>query len=245
MAEIQPYLQTKTVDSLLRFGGFPEPLIKGEERFSKIWRAERTQRVIHQDLRDLTNLKDYIELELLADALPPRVGSLLSVNSLAEDLDKSPHTISRWLEVLSSVYTCFIIKPYGPPKIKAMKKQGKLYLWDWSAIEDMGARFENMVASHLLKHCHFIEDTEGDQMELRFVRDSLGREIDFVVLRNRKPAFAVECKSGERGASKSLKYFKERTKIPELFQVHLGTKSFLQDGIAVLPFAEFCMNKGI
>jgi uncharacterized protein len=35
-------------------------------------------------------------------------------------------------------------------------------------------------------------------MELRYLRDTDKREVDFVVLRDRRPLFAVECKSGEK-----------------------------------------------
>ena len=109
------------------------------------------------------------------------IGSLLSRTSLAEDLEKSPHTIESWLVLLENIYSCYRIAPYGPPKVKAIKKQQKLYLWDWSVIENSGPRFENFVASHLLKWCHFMEDTQGFKMELRYLRDVEGREIDFVV----------------------------------------------------------------
>ncbi|MCB0371266.1 MAG: DUF4143 domain-containing protein, partial [Bdellovibrionales bacterium] len=235
--------QKSTLENLLKFGGFPEPFLKQKESFSKIWRRERIARVINEDLRDLTYLKDYNQLELLADLFPERVGSLLSIKSLAEDLEKSPHTISHWIEILSTVYHCFLISPYGPPKIKAIKKQQKLYLWDWSAIENIGPRFENLVAGHLLKYCHFIEDTEGDSMEVRFLRDDQGHEIDFVVLKNKKPIWAIECKTGEKKLSSSIEYFKKRTKIPEFYQVHLGSKSYNQDGTLVLPFTEFCKLK--
>jgi predicted AAA+ superfamily ATPase len=97
------------------------------------------------------------------------------------------------------------------------------------------------VASHLLKYCHFKEDTEGDRYELRFLRDQLGHEVDFVVLKNKIPQFAVECKTGEKQISKSLNYFKSRTKIPKFFQVHRGTKSYQSEGISVIPFTEFCL----
>ncbi len=153
-------------NSLLKYVGFPGPLFEQDENFSKIWKRERKSRVIQQYLRDLTNLKDYSDLELLADALPERVGSLLSLNSIGEDLDKSPHTIARWLEILESVYYCYTILPFGGSKIKATKKSRKLYLWDWSEIEDPGVRFENYVASHLIKWCHYKEDTQGDKVEL-------------------------------------------------------------------------------
>ena len=130
-------------------------------------------------------------------------------------------------------------------KIKAIKKQQKLYLWDWSSVEDKGPRFENFVASHLLKYCHFVEDTEGDQMELRFLRDQFGHEIDFVILKKKKPLFAVECKAGEKNLSKSVEYYKARTSIPKFYQVHLGKTSFVKDGVSVLPFEVFCKEVGL
>ena len=86
-----------------------------------------------------------------------------------------------------------------------MKKERKLYLWDWADVEDQGPRFENMVASHLLKYCHWIEDTDGRRMELRYLRDTDRREVDFVVIRDRKPLFAVECKSGERAVAPAIR----------------------------------------
>jgi hypothetical protein len=57
-----------------------------------------------------------------------------------------------------------------------VKKERKLYLWDWSVCADEAARFENLVAANLLKYCHHLEDTAGEMMELRFLRDSAGRE---------------------------------------------------------------------
>ncbi|MCB0368966.1 MAG: hypothetical protein KDD45_05800, partial [Bdellovibrionales bacterium] len=99
----------------------------------------------------------------------------------------------------------------------------------------------NFVANHLLKYCHFIEDTQGDVMELRFIRDITGREIDFVVLKNKKPLYAVECKKGEKQVSKNILYFSERLDIPKFYQVHQGNKAYsYSDKISVLPFAEFC-----
>jgi predicted AAA+ superfamily ATPase len=130
------------------------------------------------------------------------------------------------------------------PHLRAVKKERKLYLWDWSLCQDEAARFENLVASHLLKYCHFQEDTEGDDMSLRFLRDSIGREIDFVVLRNGKPEFAVECKSGGRSLSKNISYFAQRTAIPRFYQVHRhsdGEDSERADAKArVLPFLRLC-----
>jgi predicted AAA+ superfamily ATPase len=232
--------QPVTLEELLEFGGFPEPFLQKDPSFLKIWRRERVARVITQDLRDLTNLKDYSDLEILADILPSKVGSLLSYNSIGEDLEKSPHTIKNWVQILGSVYHCYTVAPYGPQRIKALKKQQKLYLWDWSVVPNEGAKFENLVASQLLKYCHYVEDTQGDAMELRFLKDEFGREIDFVVLQNRKPLFAVEVQSGEKDISSSLRYFSERISVPAYFQVHRGQANFKIGKIEVIPFADFC-----
>lgn len=125
-------------------------------------------------------------------------------------------------------------------KNKGGEKTPKLYLWDWAEIEEAGPRFENFVAGHLLKYCHFLEDTQGDKMELRFIKDIYGREVDFVVIKNKKPLFAVECKTGEKNFSPHLSYFRERSPIPQFYQVHLGTKDYQNGNCRVLPFETFC-----
>lgn len=229
------------VQSLLKFGGFPDPCLSQSEKELKLWQRERLYRVVNDDIADLENLKEYSTIETLAENLPERIGSPLSLQALAEDLGVSQKTIAHWMEILEKVYYCYRIPPFGSPKIRAVKKERKTYLWDWSVVENDGVRFENMVASHLLKYCHFLEDTEGDAMELRFVRDHDKREIDFVVLKNKKPLFAVECKTGDRQLSSAIRYFKERTNIPYFYQVHLGTKDYLAEKtVRVLPFLKFC-----
>ncbi len=235
------------LQTLLRFGGFPEPLFASSEKTHKRWQRERNHRIIHEDLRDLENVKEISLIDLLLEALPDRVGSVLSIRSLSEDLQVSHASVDRWITILSNLYLVFRIPPYGSPNIRAVKKEQKLYFWDWSQIEKKGSRFENMVASHLLKYCHFVEDTEGDAMELRFIRDTDKREIDFVVLKNRKPLFAVECKTGESNLSPAIQYFKERTPIPEFYQVHAGEKDFGHEEKQgrVLPFTTFCKEIGI
>ena len=237
--------QPSAVEGLLRFGGFPEPFFRGSDRHWRRWHRERLDRVVRDDVRDLERVREISLIELLIEALPSRVGSPLSVKSLREDLEVAHDTAERWIGILENLYVCFRIAPFGAPRIRAVKKERKLYLWDWSAVPEAGPRFENLVASHLLKLCHFREDTDGHRMELRFIRDTDTREVDFVVLQNRKPLFAVEVKSGERAVGPAVRYFKQRTGIPRWYQVHLGTKDAAVDGVRILPFATFCREVGI
>lgn len=230
------------LQTLLKFGGFPEPLYRQNETEWRLWQKDRIERVIHDDLRDLESVKEISLIDELGNALPARAGSILSLKSLAEELQVSHGSVDRWLTILERLYYCFRIPPFGAPRIRAVKKEQKLFLWDWSTCESSGARLENLVACQLLKYCHFHEDTAGHKMELRYLRDIDKREVDFVVLKAGKPQFAVECKSGERSVAPTVRYFKERTAIPQFYQVHLGTRDY-QDklaGIRVLPFLTFC-----
>jgi hypothetical protein len=168
------------------------------------------------------------------------------VGKLGNVLGVAHETVTRWLTILERLYVCFRVSPYGSARIRAVKKEQKLYFWDWSQSPEGGPRFENMVASQLLKYCHWKEDSEGWRMELRYLRDTDKREVDFVVLRNGTAEFAVECKTGERGVSSAASYFKARTGIPEFYQTHLGSKDFIGEGrVRVLPFGRFCLEKGM
>jgi predicted AAA+ superfamily ATPase len=242
--ELNKKPQQSDLETLLQFGGFPEPFLKHNTRHWKRWQRERQSRVIQEDLISLEHVKEVSQLQLLAQLLPDRVGSVLSIANLKQDLSVAFETADKWVGIFENLYYCFRIMPYGLPHLRAVKKERKLYLWDWSLCQGEAARFENLVASHLLKYCHFREDTQGDDMSLRFLRDSNGREIDFVVLKNGKPEFAVECKSGDRNLSKNIVYFSQRTSIPRFYQVHLhgdGQDSEWADSKArVMPFLRFC-----
>jgi len=247
LREMAPEPTSDDMAHLLKYGGFPEPLLKGDERGWRRWQRERVARVIAEDLRDLEHVREVSTLELLAEALPGRVGAPLSVSGLGLLVQASHEAVERWISIFERLYYCFRIPPYGTPRVRAVRKEQKLYLWDWSTVPGAGERFENLVASQLLKYCHLLEDTEGYRMELRFLRDTDRREVDFVVLRDRRPEFAVECKTGERGPSPAAAYFRARTPIPRFYQVHLGCRDFgnADNGVRVLPFRAFCEELGM
>ena len=229
---------------LLNFGGFPEPFLRQSKTYSKRWVKERRQRVINEDLRDLKQVKEISLIYLLVESLPDRVGSPLSIRSLREDLGVSHQTVENWISLLENLYMVFRISPYGAKKIRAVKKEQKLYFFDWSSIRDESIRFENLVACSLLKYCHYYEDVKGEDMELRYIRDTDKREVDFMVIKNNVPLFGVECKTGNSHLSGAIKYFKQRTNIPLWFQVHNGLKDYGDEkkSIRVLPFTTFCAD---
>lgn len=215
----------KELDSLLELSGFPEPYFSGSQTEKKRWTLEHRSRLVREDLRDLERVTEVSTLERLALRLPELVGSPLSYNNLREDLGVAHATVVRWCDILERLYFLFRIYPFGSPRLRAVKKPPKHYHWDWSLVTDPGARLENLVASHLLKWCHFERDTKGRDLELSYFRDVDGREVDFVVLEDRKPIQFVECKTAARAAPKGLRYLKGRFPKVEALQLTL------EDGI--------------
>jgi predicted AAA+ superfamily ATPase len=225
---------------LLRFGGFPEPFLAGSERAHRRWQKERLDAFFREDVRDLEPLRDLASVQVLADLLPDRVGSPLSLNALREDLEVSHRAVAHWVEVLERLYHVFRVPPYMTPKVRALRKMPKAYLWDSSLVAGEGPRFENLVAGHLLKFCHLMQDREGHAVALHYLRDRAGHEADFLVTHSGRPWFAVETKLGANRIDPALTYFRDRLGIPWSYQVTLeGGRDFVEDGIRLLPASTF------
>lgn len=187
------------------FGPFPEPLLIAEKKILGLWQRNRLEKVIREDLRDMSHLTELSQVEMLASLLPERVGSMLSLRALGEDLEVAYTTVKRWLTYLRELYYTYEVKPYHKKLMRSIKKTSKLYLWDWSCIEDPGARFENLIASHLLKYCHYLTDTGVGNYELNYLRLTNGKEIDFLILENGKPWLPVEVKLSSEQLSPNWK----------------------------------------
>ncbi|MBI4211697.1 MAG: ATP-binding protein [Deltaproteobacteria bacterium] len=183
------------LSALMQFGGFPDPIFKQDQKLASLWRKGRIEMIIREDVRDLSRIPELSQIEMLAALLPERVGSLLSLNSLREDLEVSHDTVKRWLQLLGELYYHFRIPPYSKSISRSLKKDNKLYLWDYSEVASAGSRLENLVASHLLKACHYWTDTGEGVFELFFLRNKEKQEIDFLITRDRKPWLPIEVKS--------------------------------------------------
>lgn len=192
---------------LLRLGGFPEPLLAGSEAKAKRWSRLRRERLLTEDVRDLRQVRDLQVLKLLADLLPERVGSLLSINGLRELLAVSFATVRDWLAVLQELYHCFTVRPWEKNLSRAVVATPKLYLYDPLPIVSLGARRENLVALHLLKACHYWTDLAHGEFDLWFLRTKDGLEVDFLVSRDGAPWMLVECKTGDTSPAPTLVKF--------------------------------------
>ncbi len=232
---------------LLTLGPFPEPLLGGSLVEAKRWSRQYRSRLVREDVADLERVTEMGAIESLSIRLPALIGSPLSLNGLREDLQVAHKTVERWLDIFERLMFIFRLDPFGPPRIKAVKKSRKHYLFDWLAIEDEGARFENLVAFHLLKECHYLEDTQGRDMELRFFRDVEGREVDFVQLEDKRPIRFVECKLSDTTISPALLYL--RRKFPQVESLQVIAKSNVdrvaQEGVRLVSADRFLAELAI
>ena len=232
--------QKEIFEKLLKFGGFPEVFIRQDERELRRWHNERVDRLVKEDIRDVENIRDISAMDVLAEILPEKAGSLFSLNSLREDLNVTHKTISSWVDILEKFYYHFRIYPFQSTLIKSLRKEPKLYLWDWSEIKDEGIRLENMTALHLLKFCHFLFDVEGHKAQLCFLRDKEQREVDFLVSIEGKPWFCVEVKTSFKDISTPLIYFSKKLKVPFSYQVvKQEGVDLIKDNVRVISASKF------
>jgi predicted AAA+ superfamily ATPase len=216
---IPPAGATKALRDLETLTGFPEPLFSGSETRLRRWRRAHQTLVLREDLRDLTRIREIGLVETMASLLPERVGSPLSINSLKEDLGVNFTTVQGWLGALERLYYLFKIRPYAGRLARTLRREEKVYLFDFSVIEDLGAKFENIVAIHLHRLCDAWTDWGFGDFALYYVRDREKREVDFLITESRRPYALVETKLRASDIDPGLKYFTDRLKAKYAVQV--------------------------
>ncbi len=223
-------------EQLWHYGPFPEPLLKANARFASLWRRNYLDSVVRGDLRDLTRIRDLDLVEALIELLPWRVGAPFSANAVREDLEVAQATVKRMMGHLERLMFTFSLAPYTKKVTRPVKKERKVYLYDWSSIEDPGARFENFVAVELLARTQLWTESGGDEWNLQFVRNREGKETDFLILRRRKPWCLLECKTRKsKVESHHLLFARKLGKLPviQLLREHGALRAKDRDVVSV------------
>lgn len=229
---------------LMKVGGFPEPFLDASEQTARRWRKERFDLILREDIRDLERVNEIQNISLLVDLLKTRVGSLIVVSNLANDLQVASNTVKRWIEILERMYLIFVVRPYTDKLSRAISKPFKIYFYDNADVEgDEGAIFENLVATHLLKKIQFTEDSEGYRQQLYFIRDKEGREVDFAITKDKKLEFLIEAKWSEEEVSKNLTYYSEKLNPMRSLQLVANLKrEYKKNKTEVLSTKDFLAN---
>lgn len=209
-------------EALLTHGGFPEPFLRRDLRFSRRWRSLRMDQLAKEDMREVTRVQELGAMETLMHILADRSSQQLIYANLATEVGVAVDTVRRWVDLLSRLHYGFLVRPWFTNVTKALRKEPKWFLRDWSGLADEGARAETLVACHLLKAVEGWTDLGFGTFELRYLRDKQKREVDFLVVKDQKPWFLVEVKTSETRLSPALAHFQDQTKAPHAFQVVLS-----------------------
>lgn len=223
---------------LLTVGGYPEPFINGNEADYRRWRQTHIEMILRQDVSDLEQVKDIRSLEILVQILRGKVGAAVSINSIANDLQKDHKTIQRWLGILEDLFVIFKVLPYSKDIERSVKKEPKYYFYDTGLVEgDDSQKLENLVACALLKEAHYLNDVQGRPYSLFFLKIKGGKEIDFLLWPEVKtdPSLMAEVKLSESDTSPNFNLFLShfpKTKKVQLVQ-NLNKEYVSEKGIEV------------
>ncbi|MCP4679486.1 MAG: DUF4143 domain-containing protein, partial [Deltaproteobacteria bacterium] len=216
----------KDWQALWDHGGFPEPFLRRDKSFSRRWHKLRGAQLLREDVRDLTGIRELDQLAILVKLLKERSGQQIVYSNLARSIRVSENTARNWVATLCSLQFGFLVRPWYRNITKALRKEPKWFLRDWSGISDTGSRAETLIACHLLKAVHGWSDLGFGDFELRYIRDKQKREVDFLVLRDDQPWFLVEVKHRDDKLSPNLAFFQKQTGAEHAFQTVL-TEEFI------------------
>ena len=204
--------------NLYKYGGFPDLYLNHSDRFSNLWQETRFKQLFRDDIRSLTNLQEIYSLEMLAILIKEQAGQLLNYSSLAKKVGVTSQTISRWIKILDRFYYCFTLRPWHKNVSRSLVKEPKVYLWDWSVIQDEGAKIENFLALHLLKFVDFFNEQGLGHYALFYLRNLEKQEVDFLITKDHQPYLMIESKASNKNISKSLLDFSDQIKPKYSFQ---------------------------
>jgi len=182
------------LSSLLQFSGFPEPLLANSVRFHNKWRRDYLDRLIREDLRDLTRIQELENIATIMHLLPERISSPLSINALAKDIKCSFASVSNYLKAMELGYLIFRISPYSKRISRSLTKEKKAYFYDWTRLNDPAKQFENYVAVEIKTLLELWTDAGIASFEMNFLRNRDGKETDFLILRDQEPWMMLEAK---------------------------------------------------
>ena len=222
-------------DQLLLTGFYPRIYDAGINPTQAL--GDYLETYVERDIRRLISIKSLTLFERFVRLCAGRVGQLVNLQSLGNDVGISHTTARSWLTLLEASYVVFLLQPWHTNISKRQIKTPKLYFYDVGlasyllGIEKVshvnrhplrGNLFENMVVIEALKYRYH----RGRRSNLYFWRDAKGNEVDLLIERGADIA-AVEIKSG---ATISSDYFKGLRTFASRRSSSAGTCALVYDG---------------
>jgi len=199
---------TDALDHLLARGGFPEPCLAADPVDADRWRNQYFNDLIREDVLEFSRLQEINTMRLFVELLRERVGSQLSLASMARDLAVAPATLKRYLDILEALFIVFSVRPWHRNIARAILQTPKVYFFDTGLVRgDKGIVLENAVAGMLLKHVHFCQDSLGRATSLHYIRTKDGTEADFALSEEGQLTRIIEVKLGDNKPHRGLARF--------------------------------------
>jgi uncharacterized protein len=213
-------LPADALTHLLERGGFPEPCLAADNEEAERWRRQYFDGLVRNDVLEFSRITEVNAIKLFAQMLRSRVGSPLSLASLGRDLSVSPVTLKKYLAILEALYIVFVVRPWHDNIARSVLQAPKVYFYDTGLVDgDEGIRFENLVATALLKHVQYQYDVQGKEAGLHYIRTKDDAEVDFALSHKNELTHLVECKLRDEKPHRSLKRF--ATEFPKTEAVQL------------------------
>jgi len=223
-----------TIDALMSRGGFPEPYLSETEQDADRWRLQYADGLIRTDVLDFERIHDFRAMQLVLELLRRRIGSPVSIASLARDVSCAPNTIRKYLEILEALFVIFRVSPFHRNIARSLLKEPKIYFYDTGMVKgDEGSRFENLMAVSLLKHVNAIEDYDGKRATLHYLRTKEKKEVDFAVVIEDLTPTIIEAKYSETKVSRPLCYFHKKYDLPAIQVVRHLRQEYMAGEIQV------------
>jgi hypothetical protein len=227
------------LNKLIQQGGFPEPFLANKTNANR-WRLQYIDGLIRSDILDFEKIHDFKSIQLVFELLRKKVGSPISYKSIAEDVQIAPNTVKKYIQIFEALYIIFRVVPFSKNIARGLQKEPKIYFYDNGLVlGDEGIKFENLIATGLLKHQNALEDQEGIKTSLNYLRTKEKKEVDFCLVENNKIIKMIEVKLSEDKPTSNLFYFYKKYNIPALQLVkNLRTQKKIE-GIEIIKAFNF------
>jgi len=244
LCEQQQISAVSALDHLLARGGFPEPCLAVDAVQAERWRAQYFTDLVREDVLEFSRVHDINTMRMFVELLRERVGSPLSLASIARDLAVAPATLKRYLDILQALFIVFTVQPWHHNVARALLQSPKVYFFDTGLVQgDAEVRLENAVAGMLLKHVHFLHDSAGRSIGLHYIRTKDGVEVDFALDENGEVTQMIECKLGDDKPHRGLVRFAEQFATADAVQIVYNLRQEeVRNGIRITDAAEWLLG---
>lgn len=214
-AECEKISVPYTIDHFLERGGFPEPFLASDPIDASRWRLQYVDALLREDVLNFDNIQSLKAIRLTFELLRERVGSPVSYTSLAEDVEVSPNTIKKYIQILEALFVIFRVTPFSKNIARSLLKEPKLYFFDNGLVKgNEGAKFENFVATCLLKDTFYRTDYLAEPYTLHYLQTKEKQEVDFALVNDKRIMQLIETKVSDTSVSPHLLYFHQKYQLP-------------------------------